>query len=210
MKTAFQILLIIAIFALGYFCVESINKPVRFQKDYELRRQKVIERLVDIRSAQVAYRSINNKFTGSFDTLIAFIKNDSLPLVRMEGSLSDSLLLAGMTERMALQMGIIKRDTIRISVKDSLFSRKPWIADSIKYVPFSGGKTFELGATTINTVSGVKVPVFEAKAHNNVYLQGLERQEIINLNDKSKKLEKYAGLKVGSLEEANNNAGNWE
>jgi len=210
MKTAFQILLTIAIFALGYFCVESINKPVRFQKDYELRRHKVIERLVDIRSAQVAYRSINNKFTGSFDTLIAFIKNDSLPLVRMEGSLSDSLLLAGMTERMALQMGIIKRDTIRISVKDSLFSRKPWIADSIKYVPFSGGKTFELGATTINTVSGVKVPVFEAKAHNNVYLQGLERQEVINLNDKSKKLEKYPGLKVGSLEEANNNAGNWE
>lgn len=210
MKTAFQILLIIAIFALGYFCVESINKPVRFQKDYELRRQKVIERLVDIRSAQVAYRSINNKFTGSFDTLIAFIKNDSLPLVRMEGSLSDSLLLAGMTERMALQMGIIKRDTIRISVKDSLFSRKPWIVDSIKFVPFSGGKTFELGATTINTVSGVKVPVFEAKTHNNVYLQGLERQEVINLNDKSKKLEKYAGLKVGSLEEANNNAGNWE
>lgn len=210
MKTAFQILLIIAIFALGYFCVESINKPVRFQKDYELRRQKVIERLVDIRSAQVAYRSINNKFTGSFDTLIAFIKSDSLPLVRMEGSLSDSLLLAGMTERMALQMGIIKRDTIRISVKDSLFSRKPWIADSIKFVPFSGGKTFELGATTINTVSGVKVPVFEAKTHNNVYLQGLERQEVINLNDKSKKLEKYAGLKVGSLEEANNNAGNWE
>jgi hypothetical protein len=82
--------------------------------------------------------------------------------------------------------------------------------DSIKYVPFSGGKTFEMGSGVINTVSGVKVPVFEAKTHNNVYLSGLERQEVINLNDRSKKLEKYAGLKVGSLAEANNNIGNWE
>jgi hypothetical protein len=210
MKTAFQILLVIAIFVLGYYCVESINKPVRFQKEYELRKDRVIARLIDIRSAQSAYRSINQKFTGSFDTLVNFIQHDSLPLVRMEGSITDSMIAAGVTELMALRMGIIKRDTIRISVKDSLFSHKPWIVDSIKFVPYSGGKVFEMGSTTINTVSGVKVPVFEAKCHNNVYLKGLERQEVINLNDKSKKLEKYAGLRVGSLEEANNNAGNWE
>ena len=210
MKTAFQILLTIAIFVLGYFCVESIAKPERFKKDYETRRQKVIERLVDIRSAQVAYRSKNQNYTGSFDTLIHFIQTDSLPLVRMEGTINDSLLAAGMTERMALQMGIIKRDTIRISVQDSLFKTKPWIADSIQFVPFTNKEVFEMGSTTINTVSGVKVPVFEAKVHNNVYLNGLERQEVINLNDKSRKLEKYPGLKVGSLEEANNNAGNWE
>jgi hypothetical protein len=115
-----------------------------------------------------------------------------------------------MTERMALQMGIIKRDTIRISVQDSLFKAKPWIVDSIEFVPFANGDKFEMGSTTINTASGVKVSVFEAKVHNNVYLEGLEKQEIINLNDKSRKLEKYPGLKVGSLEEANNNAGNWE
>lgn len=210
MKTVFQILLTIAIFVLGYFCVESINKPVRFQKNHEIRKQKVIERLVDIRSAQSAYRSLNQKFTGSFDTLIYFIKNDSLPLVRMEGALSDSMLAAGMSERMALQLGIIKRDTIRISVQDSLFRNKPWITDSIQIVPFSGNKVFEMGTAVINTVSGVKVPVFEARVLNDVYLQGLDKQEIINLNDKSRKLEKYAGLKVGSLEEANNNAGNWE
>ena len=210
MKTVLQILLIVAIFVLGYYCVESINKPVRFQKEYELRKSKVIERLIDIRSAQSAFRSMNQKFTGSFDSLEYFIQNDSLPLVRMEGSLTDSMLAAGVTEMMALRMGVIKRDTIRISVKDSLFSSKPWIVDSIRYVPFSGGKTFEMGTNIINTVSGVKVPVFEAKTHNNVYLNGLERQEVINLSDRSKKLEKYAGLKVGSLEEANNNIGNWE
>jgi hypothetical protein len=69
---------------------------------------------------------------------------------------------------------------------------------------------FEMGSTFLNTASGVKVTVFEAKTPNNVFLQGLDRQEVVNLNDMAHKINRYAGIKVGSLEEANNNAGNWE
>jgi hypothetical protein len=210
MKTAFQILLTIAILVLAYFCIDSINKPVKFQKNYETRRDKVIERLKEIRSAQVAYRSVNGVYTASFDTLIAFVAADSLPMVRMEGALTDSMLFEGMTEATALKMGIITRDTSRISVRDSLFSRKPWILDSLRYVPFTDQKEFEMGIGIIKTASQVEVPVFEARVHNNIYLNGLEEQEIININDRQRKLEKYPGLKVGSLSEANNNAGNWE
>jgi hypothetical protein len=210
MKTAFQILLTIAILVLAYFCIDSINKPVKFQKNYETRRDNVIERLKEIRSAQVAYRSVNGVYTASFDTLIAFVAADSLPMVRMEGALTDSMLFEGMTEATALKMGIITRDTSRISVRDSLFSRKPWILDSLRYVPFTDKKEFEMGIGVIKTASEVEVPVFEARVHNNIYLNGLEEQEIININDRQRKLEKYPGLKVGSLSEANNNAGNWE
>jgi hypothetical protein len=210
MKTAFQILLTIAILVLAYFCIDSINKPVKFQKDYDTRRDNVIERLKEIRSAQVAYRSVNGVYTASFDTLIAFVAADSLPMVRMEGALTDSMLFEGMTEATALKMGIITRDTSRISVKDSLFSRKPWILDSLRYVPFTDKIEFEMGIGVIKTASEVEVPVFEARVHNNIYLNGLEEQEIININDRQRKLEKYPGLKVGSLSEANNNAGNWE
>jgi len=210
MKTVFQILLTIAIVVLAYLCVDSINKPVKFQKDYETRRDKVIERLKEIRSAQVAYRSVNGTYTASFDTLIAFVEKDSLPMVRREGSLTDSMLEAGMTELKALELGIIKRDTTRISVKDSLFSNKPWALDSLRFIPFTNKKVFEMGTGTIKTASNVEVPVFEAKVHNRVYLDGLDEQEIININDRQRKLEKYPGLKVGSLTEANNNAGNWE
>ncbi len=209
MKTVFQIVLTLAIILLGYLCVESIQKPVRFQQAQQRRQTKVIERLVDIRSAQNTYKSVHGKFTSSFDTLINFVKNDSIPLVRMEGRLSDSMLEAGMTELSALKLGIIKRDTIRVSVRDSLFARG-FDVDSLRYVPFSGGEQFQMGVASIQTASGVNVPVFEAKTLNNTYLKGLEEQEVINLNDKSRKLERYPGLKVGSLEEANNSAGNWE
>ncbi|MGQ1946575.1 hypothetical protein ACT3CD_05680 [Geofilum sp. OHC36d9] len=210
MKTIIQVLLTIAIIVLGYFCVESINKPVRFKKEYQQRSEKVIERLKDIRSAQVAFKAVNGRYTSSFDTLSTFIANDSLPMVKMEGSLTDSMIAAGMNELMALRKGIIRRDTSRISVMDSLFSQKPWMPDSIGIVPFTNNAKFEMGVGVIETASGVNVMVFEAKVHNNVYLNGLDRQEVININDKQRKMERYPGLKVGSLEEANNNAGNWE
>ncbi len=210
MKTVIQILLTIVIIALGYWCVESIQKPIRFQEAHAKRQDANVEKLMYTRDAQVAYKSVYNKYTGSFDTLINFIKSDSLPWVKKEGSLTDSMLEAGMTEVKALALGIIKRDTIKVSVKDSLFPAG-YPIDSLPFIPYLDGKEkFQMGAGVVETGSGVKVNVFEAKVHNNIYLKGLEKQEIINLNDKTQKLERYPGLKVGSLEEANNNAGNWE
>lgn len=210
MKTVIQIVLTIAIIALGYLCVESINKPIRFQEKHAVRKQINVDRLILTREAQVAYKSVYNKYTGNYDTLINFILNDSLPLVKKEGSLTDSMRAEGMTEIKALALGIISRDTIRVSVKDSLFP-EGYPIDSLPYIPFvKDGQMYEMGSGVVETGSGVKVQVFETKVHNNIYLKGLNRQEIINLNDKTEKLEKYPGLKVGSLEAANNNAGNWE
>ena len=209
MKTVLQIILTIAIFYLGYLCYDSIKRPIDFQNESNRRKAKVIERLEEIRNVEVAYKSVYKKYTGSFDTLLMFLKQDSLPLIKKEGRLTDSMLEAGMTESKALALGIIKRDTIRVSAKDSLF-KENYAIDSLPFVPFSGGIKFELGAGTVTTGSGVKVHVFECKTPNEIYLKGLDKQEILNINDKAIKLERYPGLKVGSLEEANNNAGNWE
>lgn len=209
MKTVIQIVLTLAILYLGYLCYDSINRPIQFQKEYNKRKEAVIKRLEEIRKVQVAYKSVHHKYTGSFDTLISFLKNDSLPLVKKVGRLTDSMLEAGMTETKALALGIIKRDTVRVAAKDSLF-KEHYPIDSLPYVPYSGGAKFEMGSGTVTTGSGVKVQVFEAKIPNNVFLKGLDKQEIANLNDKAIKLERYPGLKVGSLEAANNNAGNWE
>jgi hypothetical protein len=200
MKTVYQILLLIAIVILSYLVYESIMSPIRFNKNKDKRYAKTIERLKDIRTAELAYRSENNKFTGSFDTLIDFVKHGEFRVVRQIGSMDDSVAVA---------KGLVYRDTVRISVRDSLFI-PGYSVDSLRYVPFTGGKEFELGAGILETGSGLAVKVFEAKVHNDVLLHGLNRQLIVNLNDLRKKLERYPGLQVGSLTQATNHAGNWE
>lgn len=208
MKAVLQIVLLIVIAGLSYLIYESIQQPIRFQEKRDVRAAAVVGRLKSIRDLQVAYKSVNSKYTGSFDTLIDFAINGRLPLVKMEGSLTDSMVAAGVSEAEALKKGIIKRDTVYISVKDSLL--KTLSADSIRFVPYTDKATFQMAAASITTGSGVVVPVFEAKVTNKVYLNGLDEQEIINMNDKANKLARFPGLQVGSVEEANNNAGNWE
>ncbi len=200
MKTALQILLLAAIVVLSYLVYESIMNPIRFNREKDKRYAKTIERLKDIRTAQLAYRSEKNQFTGSFDTLINFIKYDSFSVIKQIGSMDDSIAVA---------KGLVYRETIRISVADTLF-RKGYPIDSLRYVPFAGKAEFELAAGELETGSKVRVKVFEAKVHNDVLLRGLDRQLVVNLNDLRKKLDRYPGLQVGSLTEATNNAGNWE
>jgi hypothetical protein len=201
MKTIIQILLSVAILGLGYMLVDSIRQPIRFQQEQKVRYDRTINRLKDIRTAQLAYRSMHGEFAGNFDTLINFVKQDSFRVVRSIGDLDDSLAVA---------QGLIVRDTIRVSVKDSLF-RAGYPVDSLRYVPFTGGREeFFLGAGNVMTGSGLEVKVFEASVHNDVLLRGLDRQLVINMNDERIKRDQFPGLRVGSLNETTNNAGNWE
>ena len=87
MKKAIQIVLFLVIVVLGYILVDSILTPLEFQNTTKLREAAVIERIKDIRTAQRAYKTVHQRFTGSFDTLINFVLNDSLvskkPSVRL-------------------------------------------------------------------------------------------------------------------------------
>lgn len=193
--TQFLLLGIIAV--LLYFIYTGIMKPINFDKEQDVRYEKVVQRLKDIRTAQVAYRSVYGKYTGSFDTLISFVQLDSFPILYAEGSLDDSL---------AVSKNLIIRDTIYVLVRDSLFTHG-YPLDSIRYVPFApAGVEFEMQSGSIMTASKVEVHVFQAIALNFDILNGMNRQLIINLND----LKPFPGLKVGDIVEANNNAGNWD
>jgi len=201
MKTVIQVLLSVAILVLGYLLVESINQPIRFQQEQRTRYNRTIDRLKDIRTAQLAYRSVYGEFTGSFDTLIDFVKHDSFRIVMAIGFEDDDADVA--SEQ-------IIRDTIRVSVRDSLF-RAGYPVDSLRYVPYTGGREqFFLGAGEVMTGSGLNVKVFEAHVHNDVLLAGLDRQLVINMNDERIRRDQFPGLRVGSLTETTNNAGNWE
>jgi len=205
MKLGVQIALFLVIVFLGFKLYQSIEEPILFQKEKDKRTQAVVENLKLIRSLQVAYKQRFGAYSDNWDTLIHFAKVDSFRVVKAEGTRPDTIA----TDAQALALGLIKRDTTLVSVKDSLF-KKVNSLDSLKYVPFSGGEIFFLAKDTIPTASKVTVPVFEANVLNDVYLKGLNRQEIINMNAEAKKLKRFPGLKVGDVKEPNNNAGNWE
>jgi len=212
MKTAIQVVLAVAIIVLGYLLWESIQKPIRFNKEKNRIEMATIQRLKDIRTAQLAFRSEHGRFTGDFDSLITFLKTDSFSVVQAIGSVPDSMieeLGRKKAELQALKEGLISRDTIRLSVKDSLFTAN-FPIDSLRYAPYTKNYEFELGAGTLETTSKVAVRVFEAKVPYDILLAGLDRQLIINYKETREKITGYPGLRVGSLEETTNNAGNWE
>ncbi len=56
---------------------------------------------------------------------------------------------------------------------------------------------------------GMKVFVFEVKAPYTAFMKGMNDQAVRNLIAKEEDLERYPGLKVGSLTEPSTD-GNWE
>lgn len=210
MNTVVKILLYVAIIVLGYLLIDSIMNPIRFNKEKEIREDAIKERLSDVRTAQIAYKSKNSRFTSNFDTLIHFVKFDSFPLIYKEGSLTDEMIEQGIrSEREALKRGLIVRDTSYTLVLDSIFPTG-FAVDSLRFVPFCDTVQFQMASAKILTGSRVMVEVFEASILNNIYLKGLDKQLIINYNALRKRITGFAGMRVGNIVEPNNNAGNWE
>jgi len=226
MRILFKALLGVAIVFMFYLCYSSIMTPIRFEAEKAVRDDAVKRRLIDIRKAQIEFNNLNQRYTGSFDTLIYFVRTAQIPIVLKKGELTDAQLEKGLTEARALtltpeeahQYGIndfelfrasFIRDTSFVSVLESLFG-KGFPIDSIQYVPFTDRAKFEMEATMLESKGGIKIPLFEARVRFDVYLQGLDEQEIHNLIDARRSQEKFAGLKVGDVSSPNNNAGNWE
>ena len=228
MKTVINIVLAACAAALVYLCFGSIMGPINFDNTRDAREKEVIARLIDIRKAQVEYRNTHEgKYTASFDTLIDFVKTAKLPFVKKEGALSDEQLEKGMTEKKAMALinkakktgnwkevekqGLMefKRDTMWIAVLDTIFP-KGFNADSLRYVPFGNGAEFEMYSRQDTTKVGAPLNLFQAQTPYDVYMSDMDKQQLINLKDLQNKLGKYCGLKVGDIEQPNNNAGNWE
>ncbi len=228
MKTVLNIVLGLCIVALIYICYASIMGPINFENEKKIRDNAVIARLLDIRKAQLEYRNLHDQqYTDSFDVLINFVKTQKLPFIYKEGELDDDQLEKGLTEKKAVDIvnkakrtgnysevkkwGLenFKRDTMWVAVLDTVFP-KGFNADSMRYIPYGNGAEFEMAIRNDTAKSGAPFCLLEVKAPYDIYLSGLDKQEIINLKDMQTKLGKYCGLKIGDLETANNNAGNWE
>lgn len=226
-KIVIEIVLFAAILGLVYAIYSSIMKPVNFNKEKAQRETVAIQRLKDIRTLQVAYKGVSGKFLSSVDSLCDFYNNGKMKIVMQVGSEDDSLAMVH-TQTVKKQLGgkvtnaqlyelFLKGDKdlvfaveTEIPVRDTLFQNRPdFRVDSLKYIPFSGGMAVEMESVN-RMVSGVNVPLFEARMPYRALLKGLDNQLRINLDAQCRDQNKYEGLQVGSVTTPNNNAGNWE
>jgi len=211
MRRVIQILFVLIIIVLGYLIVESIMEPIRFNQDVAQRENATKDRLIDIREAQKAYKDIYKKYTGSFDTLIAFLDTGSFEVVRADGEIPEEWLEQMGFEKArekALKDGVITRETTKVPVMDSLFGMG-YATDSLRYVPYTEDVMFKLEAGEILTSSNLTVQVVEVSVLYDYLLAGLDQQLIINYKDERMKIVGFEGVKFGSLEEGTL-SGNWE
>lgn len=166
----------------------------------------IIQRLKDIRKAELGYQKENGVYTPSFDTLIDFLKNGELSLIKRLGSLPDSVpteemarerglihqMPDSLTDEQVIASGMIVRDTIKVNPMQYIFDEEDvadrvgkFYVDSLPYVPFSKHK-FVIQTSMIES-GGLKQPAILIKDP-----EPFEQQ-----------------FTVGSLEKATT-AGNWK
>ena len=208
MKVTLKILLAVAVVLLAYMCYRSIMGPIEFKDERDRRENLIKARLIDIRKAQIEYKNIHKVHAANFDELSKFLKDEKLPFLIKEGVLTDEQLEKGMTEKEAVKKGLIRRDTVWVTAVDTLFG-KGYNVDDLRNVP-GANVQFTMDTATLTSGSGYTVKVFQCGVLYDDYLGDLNKQEVYNLKDKASKMGKYAGLRVGSVDEINNNAGNWE
>ena len=210
MKKAVQFILGLVIIGLIYVVATLIHTPLSFEKQLEERNADVIVKLKDIRAAERAYKSKYQQFTGDFDSLIYFILNDSLEMERKLVDEDDSVAMAQLKKA-----GKKNVEKYSIAVIDTIFNPRKLSKEDVnnlRYIPHTNNVEFILEAAKVMTGANVLVPVVECRAPYKIYLDTVAyRQNIINLiDDRENNFNAYAGLKFGSMEGSNNEAGNWE
>lgn len=226
MKKLFTLVILpIIIILLGYLIVKGVMKPIKFNEERAAREAVAIQKLKDIRELQVAYKNKYGKFASALDTLVDFYKNDKMVINMQIGSVNDSVMVAhtdavkkankGITDKGLYELyqkgdhNLVFSIKSEIPVKDTLLKREDFNIDQIADIPFTNGKKIEM-KSIVKQVSGVDVPLFEANIPFDDLLEGMDHQLLVNLKSERDKMNKFPGLKVGSIDNPNNNAGNWE
>ena len=120
MKLGIQVVLWIASIFFAYKIYDSINGPIQFNQVKNERYAKVIDRLKDIRKAQIAHKDVKGVFSNNFDSLVKFIDEGVFTLIEKRDS---SYMEYDRTYRIDMLREVIVIDTLGyVPVKDSLFN----------------------------------------------------------------------------------------
>jgi len=205
-KWIFTILFWVAALFIGKALYDSIMEPIKFKKIKEVRYAKVIEKLNDIRNAEIAHKAVTGKYNSDWNSLVKFIDTAEYTLTqRKDSTIKD--------EELSKQFGIdMTKDIVVIdtlgtaSVKDSIFKNSDRYKTMMN-VPGADVK-FTLKAGSIEKGKST-LPVFEAKVEKKLLLADqpdylvFDESETVAVDGVN-----GAFISVGSMEEVNTN-GNW-
>lgn len=204
-KPILHIVLWAIIAFLGYQTFMSVYGELKFNELKEKRYAVVIEKLKDIRDAELAFRQVNGKFTDNFDELVKFVENGKFIITQRRDT---TVFDAEATKRflgVTMTKEIVIVDTLAyVPVKDSLFGADTRYKTMMNVPVGKPGAKFTLKAGFLD-----KIPVFEASVDKSILLDG----EDTNLIAKEKQVVSVDGvngpaLSVGSMVEVKTN-GNW-
>ncbi|MBO6880067.1 hypothetical protein [Winogradskyella sp.] len=205
LKPVINIVLWALIIFLGYLTFMSVYEEIKFNKLKVKRYAVVIDRLVDIRDTQLAYKEVNGEYAGDFNKLIDFVENGQVPITQRR----DTLVLD--EEKTRAFGGVETMKTITLidtlsyyTVRDSIFKGNNRYKNMADVGVGKPGAKFKLEAGKIDDI-----PVFEASVDKAIVLYDQEKYLI----EKEKQAVSIAGVKgetvkIGSMEEVNT-SGNW-
>ena len=108
------------------------------------------------------------------------------------------------------------REKFTMAVMETIFDSKKvarQYVENVRFVSGTGNKAqFIKEAGIITTELKVVIPVVERRVPYKAFLDTVAyRQEVINLIDEEQNnFNRYPGVKFGSMDSGNNEAGNWE
>ena len=210
MKIALQAFLWILSIFFSYQIYNSVMGPINFNKVRDIRYSKVINRLKEIRKAQIAYKDVNGMYSNNFDSLIKFIDQGIFKLIEKRDS---SFLEYDRTYRIDMLKEVIVVDTLgTVSVKDSLFSDSDDYVNMSK-IPVEGiDAEFLINADIIIKNSGsvnYNVPVFEVKIAKDIILHD-QNKDLLKQENETISVDGVNGSEIilGSMTNVSIN-GNW-
>ena len=184
----------------------SINGPIKFNQVKNDRYTKVIDRLKDIRTAQIAHKDVNGFYANNFDSLVSFIDNGIFTLIEKRDS---SYLEYNRTYRIDMLKEVEIVDTLGfVSVKDSLFGNNESYKMMAK-VPIDGTDSeFSIKADIIDK-NGYQVPVFEVKVKKDIVLFD-QNKDLLDQENKVISVDGVNGPEIilGSMTDVST-SGNW-
>ncbi len=206
MKSILQVVLWIVCIGLGYLIYKSINAPIEFNKVREERFADVISNLKDIRDSQEAYKSVNGRYAGNFNSLIQFVDTGNYTITQQRDT---SFMRYDKVYQIELQQDSIVIDTLgMVKVKDSLFKADNRYKTMMNVPHGQNGEKFEMKADIIDK-GGYKAPVFEVKVKKDVVLYD-QPKDLLAKENSYNSVEEVNGseIKVGSLTDVSTNC-NW-